>query len=104
VLIFATGLLTHTFNIPDLANPDTAPDPALAEFDTWVASVLRRGDIGALLRFRDQAPGVRAALPSDEHFAPLFVALGAAGDDLSTVTFPHHGFWYGNSMRSVQFG
>jgi 4,5-DOPA dioxygenase extradiol len=58
-----------------------------------------------LLRFRDQAPGVRAALPSsDEHFAPLFVALGAAADGPATVTFPHQGFWYGNSMRSVQFG
>jgi 4,5-DOPA dioxygenase extradiol len=41
---------------------------------------------------------------SDEHFAPLFVALGAAADGPKTVTFPHQGFWYGNSMRSAQFG
>jgi 4,5-DOPA dioxygenase extradiol len=104
VLIFATGLLTHTFDIPDLGNPDTPPDPALAEFDSWVAETLRRGDTSSLLHFRDQAPGVQAALPSDEHFAPLFVALGAAAGGPASVTFPHQGFWYGNSMRSVQFG
>jgi len=104
VLIFATGLLTHTFSIPDLANPDTPPDPALAEFDSWVAEALRCGDTGILLRYRDQAPGVRAALPSHEHFVPLFVALGAATGNPGPVSFPHQGFWYGNSMRSVQFG
>ena len=104
VLIFATGLLTHTFNIPDLANPDTPPDPALAEFDGWVADALRRGDTAALLRYRDQAPGVRAALPSHEHFVPLFVALGAAAASLAPASFPHQGFWHGNSMRSVQLG
>ncbi|BDM70184.1 dioxygenase [Streptomyces nigrescens] len=103
VLIFATGLLTHTFNIPDMSNPDAAPDPVLAHFDAWLGDALTRRDTNALLDYRTQAPGVRKALPTHEHFVPLFVALGAAVDD-DAVTFPHHGFWFGNSMRSVQIG
>jgi 4,5-DOPA dioxygenase extradiol len=42
-------------------------------------------------------------LPSHEHFAPLFVTLGAA-DEADALRFPTTGFWRGNSMRSVELG
>ena len=38
-------------------------------------------DIDALLAYRDQAPHAARAHPSEEHLLPLFVALGAAGDN-----------------------
>jgi 4,5-DOPA dioxygenase extradiol len=103
VLVFSTGLLTHSFAVADPSNPDARPHPSLAEFDAWVADALRRRDVDALLDYRTRAPGARFALPSQEHFAPLFVGVGAALDTLTSVTFPHEGFWHGNSMRSVQF-
>ncbi|MFJ8019338.1 dioxygenase [Streptomyces sp. NPDC096311] len=104
VLVFSTGLLTHSFATVDPSNPDAPPHPALAEFDAWLADTLERRDVDALLDYRTRAPGARIAVPSAEHFVPLFVGLGSALDTLPSVTFPHEGFWYGNSMRSVQFG
>ena len=79
--------------------------PAWAsELDAWTADVLVRRDVDALLDYRRRAPGVREALPTHEHYVPVIVAAGAAGD--SAVTFPITGFWYGGAFtrRSVQFG
>jgi 4,5-DOPA dioxygenase extradiol len=98
VLIFATGLLTHG---PNGARIDGAAEAPFAEFDAWVADALERRDRDALTDYRRRAPHVRTVLPSHEHFAPLFVALGAAGED-ETLHFPTTGFWRGNSMRSVE--
>ena len=36
----------------------------------------------ALLNYRSQAPHAARAHPTEDHFLPLFFALGAAGDDL----------------------
>ena len=74
----------------------------VGEFDQWAADALRRGDVDALLKFRE-VPSARYAHPSTEHFAPLFVTLGlsdhARGDTASPIT----GFYLGLSKRSVQF-
>ena len=41
---------------------------------------------------------------STEHFAPLFVTLGAAEVDLATQRTIIEGFWGGLSKRSIQLG
>ena len=58
------------------------------------------GDIDALANFRS-APAARYAHPTTEHFAPLFVTLGAAAVTVApaaTIT----GYWLGLAKRSVQ--
>ncbi|HEX2691362.1 MAG TPA: class III extradiol ring-cleavage dioxygenase [Kofleriaceae bacterium] len=100
VLVIGSGFLTH--NLRALSLRET---PAWArDFDAWSADVIARRDIDALLDYRTQAPGVREALPTHEHFVPVIVAAGAAGE--SAVRFPITGFWWGGAMtrRSVQFG
>jgi hypothetical protein len=46
------------------------------------------------------------ALPTWEHYAPLLVAAGAAGEPRPATTFPITGFWMEGAFtrRSVQFG
>jgi 4,5-DOPA dioxygenase extradiol len=100
VLLIGSGFLTH--NLRALALRET---PAWAsEFDAWTADVLARREFDALLDYRQRAPGVVQSLPSHEHFVPVIVAAGAAGD--SPAAFPITGFWFGGAMtrRSVQFG
>ena len=103
VLLIGSGFLTH--NLRALSLRET---PAWAsEFDAWAADVLARHDIDALLDYRQRAPGVRESLPTHEHFVPVIVAAGAAGQGAQAkVTFPITGFWWGGAMtrRSVQFG
>ena len=100
VLLIGSGFLTH--NLRALALRET---PTWAsEFDAWSAEVIASRNVDALLDYRKRAPGVRESLPSHEHFVPVILAAGAAGD--SAVSFPITGFWWGGAMtrRSVQFG
>ena len=72
------------------------------EFDRWATEALERRDIDSLFDFRNRAPGMPYAHPTVEHFAPLFVALGAATDPNETPDSAIEGYWYGLSKRSFQ--
>ncbi|HEX4419329.1 MAG TPA: class III extradiol ring-cleavage dioxygenase, partial [Kofleriaceae bacterium] len=92
VLVIGSGFLTHNLRAMSLrATPAWA-----SEFDAWSADVLSRHDVDALLDYRARAPGVRESLPTHEHFVPVIVAAGAAGD--SAVQFPITGFWWDGPM------
>jgi 4,5-DOPA dioxygenase extradiol len=52
------------------------------------------GDADALVRYREAAPSGARAHPRDEHFLPLFVALGASLNPKGTALFS--GFSHGN--------
>ncbi len=79
VLIVATGAITHNFDWLD-ANPGASPVPQARAFADWVAARLEVHDTPALLAYRSTPPGTEAH-PSAEHFLPLFVSMGAAGND-----------------------
>jgi 4,5-DOPA dioxygenase extradiol len=104
VLIVGSGFLTHNMQALDWRSG--APPPSWAsEFDAWAKGVLERRDVDELGRYRENAPGVRQALPTHEHFVPVAVALGASVDRSEPVTFPITGYAYGSfTKRSVQFG
>jgi 4,5-DOPA dioxygenase extradiol len=75
VLVIGSGHLTH--NLRDRGNGGVAPY-ALA-FQDWVKQRIDRHALDELADYRRLMPdGVRAH-PTDEHFLPLYVALGAAG-------------------------
>lgn len=61
-------------------------------------------DIDALLDFENKSPAGRLAHPRTEHFAPLFVTLGASEGELDRGRSVIDGFWMGLAKRSVQFG
>ena len=104
VLIVGSGFLTHNLRAWDRSPHPVTPSWA-SEFDAWAADVIARQDVDRLLDYRNQAPGVRLALPTHEHIVPSVVAVGTAADEPGPVSFPITGF-YGGSMtkRSVQFG
>lgn len=80
VLVMGSGSMTH--NLGDLAFHAPEADPAayVEEFRAWMHAGLTAGDMAALLDYRRRAPGARRAHPTEEHLAPLFVALAAAGE------------------------
>ncbi|SNR27465.1 4,5-DOPA dioxygenase extradiol [Haloechinothrix alba] len=102
VLIVGSGFFTHNLSRIDMGgSSEVAPPSWSAEFDEWGAEALHTGDVDTLLDFQHTAPAAGLAHPSTEHFAPLFVSLGAASDSPSTTTVD--GYWYGLAKRSVQF-
>ena len=80
VLIVGSGHTTH--NLRDwMANPRrTEPLRYAQAFADWVSACLDANDTAALIDYRTRAPDAARAHPSEEHFLPLLVAWGAAGD------------------------
>lgn len=104
VLILGSGFITHNLRAIDFSSR-SAPPRWAADFDAWTADALTRRDAAALVRYREQAPGVRESLPSHEHFVPVLVTLGASLARDESASFPIEGFTYGSfSKRSVQLG
>lgn len=105
-LIIGSGFTTHNLRwFNPRAASDAPPPSASAEFDHWAAEALARQDVDAVLDFERRAPAPHEAHPRTEHWAPLYVALGAAeaGGGLSSESVIE-GYWYGLSKRSWQFG
>ena len=101
VLIIGSGFFTHNLHgMP--RETDAAPPAWSSEFDHWGDEVLRAGDVDTLLDFQHKAPAAALAHPRIEHFAPLFVSLGAGSDEAPGRTVID-GFWHGLAKRSLQF-
>lgn len=108
VLIVGSGFTTHNLGwFNPSAGSDAAPPTPSAEFDHWAAEAVGAGDVDAVLDFLAKAPAAREAHPRTEHWAPLYVALGAASGSgtlsADTVRSVIDGFWFGLSKRSWQF-
>jgi 4,5-DOPA dioxygenase extradiol len=101
VLIMGSGFMTH--GLPFLRDwrPDAEPPGWSREFDLWAAESLSRGAVDRLMDFR-KAPGMPYAHPTVEHFAPLFVTLGAASDPEAAPETEIEGFFLGLAKRSFQ--
>ncbi|MFF4652178.1 dioxygenase [Streptomyces sp. NPDC001380] len=104
VLIVGSGFTTHNIRLA-LRNPSPGAVPAWsAEFDQWVHEAIASKDLDSLFDFRRKAPAAGIAHPTVEHFAPLFVSLGAAAQSSDSGRSVIDGFWYSMSKRSWQFG
>jgi len=81
VLVTGSGSLTHDLSEFRGHGPnDPAPDWVNA-FADWFQSRLAAGETDDLIDYRRQAPFAVKNHPSEEHLLPLYVALGAAGEN-----------------------
>lgn len=105
-LIIGSGFTTHNLGWFNPSAPADAPAPTpSSEFDHWAAETMEAGDLDALFDFMTKAPAAKTAHPRTEHWAPLYVALGAANADGAMTAERESvidGFWYGLSKRSWQ--
>jgi 4,5-DOPA dioxygenase extradiol len=79
ILIIGSGSMTHNLREFMAGRPalDAQPAPYVREFSDWVGSSVTAGQIDDLLRYRSLAPSAVQSHPTDEHFVPLYFALGA---------------------------
>ncbi|MBY9068312.1 dioxygenase [Hyphomonas sp. WL0036] len=78
VLILGSGSLTHDLRSVSWRGPNAEPD-WVKSFGDWVNQALIEGRTDDLVNYRKLAPNAARNHPTEEHFLPLFVALGAAG-------------------------
>jgi len=102
VVILASGSMTH--NLHEVFNGDGRPDDYALEFAHWVRNAVTGNNTQGLVDYRRLAPHAQRAHPTEEHFLPLLVALGArAGGEAAQVI--EGGVTYGVlSMESYAWG
>ena len=101
VLVIGSGSLTH--NLYEFRQHIRDPEYAQA-FAGWIREAVLRGDVDALLDYRRQAPHAERAHPTEEHFLPLLIALGATAAE-ETCTLIEGGMTHQVlSMDSFGFG
>jgi 4,5-DOPA dioxygenase extradiol len=85
VLIVASGSMTH--NLYDFRQSGVQPAAYVQEFTAWVQTAVLAKGTDQLVDYRAKAPHAERAHPSEEHFLPLLVAMGATtgADDVSVL-------------------
>ncbi|BAI71374.1 extradiol aromatic ring-opening dioxygenase [Azospirillum sp. B510] len=101
VLILASGGAVH--NLREFRFGGTSAAPWATGFADWLDRTLEAGDAEAVGNWLAACPDARRAHPTDEHFLPLPVALGAAGPRPKTERL-HAGFEHGSlGMHAYAF-
>ena len=75
VLILGSGNATH--NLREMMSDGAEPPAWVTAFAIWLRQKITDGDTGELLDYRNSAPFAARNHPTEEHFLPLFAALGA---------------------------
>ena len=75
VVIVGSGSLTH--NLYEFRQSASDVAPYAREFAAWTRDVVTHGEIDRLVDYRRLAPHAERAHPTEEHFLPLLVAMGA---------------------------
>ncbi len=104
VLILGSGGAVH--NLAEWREGDAGiPDWAQA-FDDWLVARIEAGAVDELVGYRSGLPEGERAHPTEEHFLPLFVALGAGTTaDEGSGRVLHRSFGPGGlSMSAFAFG
>ena len=85
VLIVASGSMTH--NLYEIEPPASPARAYATEFAQWVQTAVLANAVQPLVHYRREAPHAERAHPTEEHFLPLLVALGAqeAGDHATLI-------------------
>jgi 4,5-DOPA dioxygenase extradiol len=79
VLIVTSGSMTHNLN--EFRQSAIHPQAYAQKFANWVKVALLANLVQPIIQYRTEAPHAQRAHPTEDHFLPLLVALGAQGAD-----------------------
>lgn len=101
-LIVASGAMTHNISASSYQGYDKNVSSYAKEFRDWTVEKLENSELSSLVDYMNQAPKVLQNHPSQEHFLPLFISLGASKDRKGKSL--HDVYMYGNqSMDTIIF-
>lgn len=102
VLIVGSGAFTHNLSavFQNIAQEDAPLEPWVKDFADWTTERITTGARDDLIHYRDRAPFAAENHPTEEHFLPLFTALGAAGES-ALARHVHASHQYGALMMDA---
>ncbi|XP_027073845.2 4,5-DOPA dioxygenase extradiol-like [Coffea arabica] len=101
VLIIGSGTATHNLKS---ARPDNIDDSVASwalEFDNWLKEALISGRFEDVNHYLEKAPYGKLAHPEPDHFYPLHIAMGAAGQNAKAELI--HSSWFAHTLSFSSF-
>jgi 4,5-DOPA dioxygenase extradiol len=83
ILLIGSGVTVH--NLRMLNWGSKSPEAWAVAFDDWLLEKLQQGDQAALFKYAALAPYARQAVPREEHFVPLFIAMGGGRQEAKVI-------------------
>jgi 4,5-DOPA dioxygenase extradiol len=93
ILIIGSGGTVH--NLRAVNWRSTGVDNWALQFEEWLKDHVEKWDLPSLYGYEKKAPFAAQAVPRNEHFIPLLLAMGAA-DSSRHATLLYREFQYGN--------
>jgi 4,5-DOPA dioxygenase extradiol len=94
IMVIGSGVTVHNLRAVKFGQRDAAPEQWAVDFDDWLVDKIQSKDLASLFNYEAAAPNARLAVPRDEHFVPLLIALGS-GDPLNQAEVIHRSYDYG---------
>ncbi|CAA0811969.1 Extradiol ring-cleavage dioxygenase [Striga hermonthica] len=101
VLIVGSGAATH--NLRKMGRAGGGVAGWAEEFDSWIKAALEEGRYEDVNDYEAKAPHARVAHPRPDHFYPLHVAMGAAGENTRGYLVHHSWSYQTLSYASYKF-
>jgi 4,5-DOPA dioxygenase extradiol len=104
ILILGSGGAVHPLGYAGASvGEGAATDEWALEFGDWLTNTVTRGDRDSLVKYRGRSPYAERAHPYPDHFMPLLVAFGAAGDNAHGTILHHSWNWGDLGMDAYEF-
>ena len=104
ILIIGSGGAVHPLGYAGASlGEGEGTDEWAKEFDSWLMKAVTSGDRESLIHFKERAPYPGRAHPYPDHFMPLFVAMGAAGEEATGKVLHQSWQWGDLSMGMYEF-
>jgi 4,5-DOPA dioxygenase extradiol len=101
ILVIGSGVTVHNLRL--LKWGQALPEQWAIDFDDWLLDKIQHGDLTSLFQYRKLAPNASQAVPTPEHFMPVFIAMGA-GNGLKDTKVIHRNYDLGTlSYLCLQF-
>lgn len=97
VMVIGSGGTVH--NLRRVNWQSTEAEAWAVKFDDWLEEKIEKWDTESLFTYETEAPYAREAVPRNEHFIPLLLAMGAA-DNGRKGTLLHQEYQYGTLSLS----
>lgn len=103
VLVTASGNVVHNLRAAAWRDPAAPPHPWAVDFDAFVAERVAADDVEALLRWASR-PDARLAHPTEDHWLPIYYALGVRRETDAASFFAEGIAMASVGMRGIRLG
>lgn len=88
ILVLGSGNTVHNLRLVEFDK--TTTDSWAEKFDDWLIDKIKGNDLNSLYNYRELAPNAKLAVPTADHFVPLFIALGSSLNLTPKVIFRNY--------------